>query len=245
MRQPHGALALAIARDTHEYRRPEPCRFDQNAVYETQPMTQRIIRVLSLLAALTLSLSSGAQAAEDTALSFLQARHKLVQGILKKKATTPEQIEKRNQALDVELTALLDVEELSKRALDQHWSGLQDAQRKEFVELLRQLIQRNYQRNLESTLDFSIKYEAEQKAKEGVVVKTRARSRTNRRAPEVTIDYTLLASNGSWKVYDVVTDGVSLVENYRSQFNRIIRRDGWPSLIERMRKSLTSEDDVL
>jgi len=207
-------------------------------------MTRRNSLFLTVVAAFALSLATSAHAAE-TASSFLQARQKVVRTILKQKATTPEQTQKRNQALDTELQALLDFDELSKRALDQHWAGLQEAQRKEFVDLLRQLIQRNYQRNLESTLEFSIKYEAEQQVKEGILVKTLARSKTNRRAPEVAIDYTLLSTNGNWKVYDIVTDGVSLVENYRSQFNRIIRRDGWSSLIERMRKSLSTADGVL
>jgi phospholipid transport system substrate-binding protein len=212
---------------------------------KTNAMTHPASRFLSLVVVLALSFASSARAEDATALGFLQERHKVVREILKQKATTPEQNQKRNQGLDKEIQALLNFEELSKRSLDQHWAGLQEAQRKEFVDLLRQLIQRNYQKNLESTLEFSIKYEAEQPTKDGVLVKTRARSKTNRRAPEVSIDYTLSGSAGSWKVFDVITDGVSLVENYRSQFNRIIRRDGWSSLIDRMRKSLSTEDGVL
>jgi len=69
-------------------------------------------------------------------------------------------------------------------------------------------------------------------------VHTEARSRAQRRQPPVAIDYTVHQAGGGYKVVDVTTDGVSLVQNYRNQFHRIITRDGWPELIERMQHRL-------
>ena len=68
---------------------------------------------------------------------------------------------------------------------------------------------------------------------DSVVVKTVAQSKKNRRAPAVSIDYTLSSREGGWRVYDVTTDGVSLVSNYRTQFNDILSRrvEGQSALI--------------
>lgn len=176
--------------------------------------------------------------AQTEATSFIQKRHKVVRQILKRKASTSAQIEKRNGRLNGALGELFDFRELSRHALRDHWDGLEKSQRDEFVSLLSRLVQRSYQRNLKSTLDFSISYRGESPRGDGTLVRTVARSRKNRRAPEVAVDYTVVSKAGSWKVYDVTTDGVSLVRNYRTQFNRIIKRDGWTALLDKMRKKL-------
>ena len=53
----------------------------------------------------------------------------------------------------------------------------------------------------------------------------------------------MLPSGADWRVYDIITDGVSLVKNYRRQFRRIIRDEGWDGLIDRMQKKLETDDD--
>lgn len=177
--------------------------------------------------------------AEENGTRFLEARHRGVQQILQDRATSAAAQQARVQKLSHALEQLLDLQELSRRSLADHWSGLQPAQRDEFVSLLSQLVQQSYRKNLESTLNFAVRYTAESPLADGVLVRTMARSKTNRRAPEVSIDYALHRDANGFRVYDVTTDGVSLVDNYRRQFDRIIRRDGWASLIERMRKKLS------
>ncbi len=71
-----------------------------------------------------------------------------------------------------------------------------------------------------------------------VTVRTLASSASNRRDPAVSIDYQMMKVGNTWRVFDISTDGVSLVRNYRTQFNRIIERDGWDALIARMRDRL-------
>lgn len=177
--------------------------------------------------------------ADESGTRFLEARHRSVQQILQDRATGAAAQQARVQRLSRALEDLLDLPELSRRSLADHWDGLQPAQRDEFVSLLSQLVQQSYRKNLETTLDFAVRYTAEAPLADGVLVRTLARSKTNRRAPEVSIDYALHRDASGFRVYDVTTDGVSLVENYRRQFDRIIRRDGWASLIERMRKKLS------
>ena len=90
-------------------------------------------------------------------------------------------------------------------------------------------------------MDFRVTYESATRKGDSLVVATEAQSLKNRRSPPVAIDYTLVPVANSFRVYDVTTDGVSLVANYKRQFNKIIRRNGWDALIERMEKKLTGD----
>ena len=202
----------------------------------------------SLLAtglALAVCFSAGPVIAQKNAMDFLKKRHEEVIQILSRTARTEAKITERNHQLNRALEDLLDFDELSRRSLRDHWEGLSQAQRDEFTTLLRSLVERSYQKNLESTLDYEIRYEREEADSNGVVVHTVAHSKKKRRAPEVEIDYKLRKTEADWKVFDVTTDGVSLIDNYRNQFNRIIRRHGWNELIARMQKRLTTGSDTL
>jgi phospholipid transport system substrate-binding protein len=190
-------------------------------------------------------LAAGSVYAQQGARTFLKKRHDSVAAILRKPVKTDAARENRNAELDRILGTLLDFDELSRRTLRDHWKGLAEAQRTEFSKLFVNLIERSYRKNLESTLDYAIRYEGESPGPGGVVVHTVARSKKNRRAPEIVIDYALGKSDGGWKVFDVTTDGVSLVDNYRNQFNRIIKRKGWEGLIAKMRARLESGSGTL
>ncbi|HEX7478612.1 MAG TPA: ABC transporter substrate-binding protein [Polyangiales bacterium] len=211
----------------------------------TTAPTRRTFLVTTLLALTLLGLGQATASAEPSARAFLEQRHEQVHAILKRPASSPTEIQQRNARLTEAIGNLLDYTELSKRALSDHWAELSDPQRTDFVSLLSRLVERNYQKNLESTLDFKVRYTGEVGKDDGVVVQTIAHSKANGRAPEIAIDYTLVAKEGAWRVWDVTTDGVSLVSNYRTQFNRIIHKDGFDALIERMRKRLDSGDGAI
>ena len=91
---------------------------------------------------------------------------------------------------------------------------------------------------LERTMNYTVTYDGADVRGQVVTVRTLARSGTNGRAPAVSIDYQMKKVGNVWRVFDIATDGVSLVRNYRTQFNRIITRDGWDALIARMRDRL-------
>ena len=76
-------------------------------------------------------------------------------------------------------------------------------------------------------------------------VKSSARSTTKKRQPPIAIDYSMSLTGKEWKVFDIFTDEVSLVLNYKRQFRRVIKDEGWSGLIGRMEKKLKAEDDVL
>ena len=201
-------------------------------------MMQR--RRFLLLAALSTLLLAGvvpaaadAQANPAEAQAFLTERHEALRTLFAQRASAT-----RNQRLSTLVSELLDLEELSRQALRDHWDTRTPAQREEFVSLLRQLVQEQYERSLERTMSYTVTYDGADVRGQVVTVRTLASSASNRRAPAVSIDYQMVKVGNTWRVFDISTDGVSLVRNYRTQFNRIIEREGWDALIARMRERL-------
>lgn len=176
--------------------------------------------------------------ADGPATRYLRQRHEDVNRILRRPASTDAARATRSREVTRVLSDLLDYDELSRRALGTHWEAQSEADRAEFTTLLRQLVERNYEQNLERVVDFEVTYTAESSSADGVVVRTEARSRVERRQPPVEIAYSLHQDGAVWRVFDVVTDGVSLVRNYRNQFNRIITQHDFAELLRRMRERL-------
>lgn len=209
-------------------------------------MTRHLLPRIALLAGLLLLLvptllipSSGS--AQSSARRYLEQKHDEVNTLLRRDANTDAARARRTTRLNRILGGLLDYEALSQEALRDHWEGRSAAQREQFVSLLRQLVERNYQGNMERILDYEVSYDDETRRGDRTIVTTSARSRSQRRQPPVEIEYTLTRNGGSYRVVDVRTDGVSMVENYRNQFNRIIDRDGWDELISRMERRLNDD----
>ena len=123
--------------------------------------------------------------------------------------------------------------------------ALPPKERDHFVSLLRQLVERQYQRNMESTLAYKVKWVGTEPIETGVKVKSSARSVKKKRQPPITIDYSMSPAGKEWKVFDIFTDEVSLVKNYKRQFRRVIKEEGWSGLIGRMEKKLNAEEDDL
>ncbi len=195
-------------------------------------LIRHTLTVASMLLFLTPALQTQAQ---GSATTFVKQKHSQLKQLLKKPNSKGAQ--ERIQKL---LDALIDYRELSKLALSKHWQTRSTSEQDAFVELLKELVQRNYRGNIKSTDQYKVAYLNESKRKGATVVRTEARSTKNRRAPAVLIDYSLQSKNNVWVVFDITTDAVSMVTNYRRQFNKIIKKDGWNGLMERMRKKVAA-----
>jgi phospholipid transport system substrate-binding protein len=171
---------------------------------------------------------------------FIRTKHNKVRQVLRKPDTP-----KRAEALTVLLGEFLDYHRLTKLSLDKEWNKRSPRERQKFVNLLRQLVERQYQRNMESTLQYRVKWVGTEPIETGVRVKSSARSVKKKRQPPISIDYSMSPTGDEWKVFDIFTDEVSLVKNYKRQFRRVIQDEGWSGLIERMEKKLNAEDDLL
>lgn len=136
------------------------------------------------------------------------------------------------------VNAFLDYRELSKRSLGAHWDARTRREQDEFVGTLRDLIERNYVTQLRSNLNYDVKYQNEEIHAEEATVTTLLRVARNKRTAETEIVYKMRLVDGAWLVFDIVTDDVSLIQNYRTQFNRIITRESYPALLKKMRRKL-------
>lgn len=133
---------------------------------------------------------------------------------------------------------MLDYDAISKDSLAGEWEGLDDGQRAEFSALLKQLVQKSYRKNLRDPADFSVEYTGAEESSQGVLVRTLAQNKANKREKALGIDYLVSMTKDGLKIRDVITDQVSLVGNYRSQFKRMLKKRGFDGLIEQMRKQL-------
>lgn len=185
---------------------------------------------------------SVAAAQTGPATRYLRDQNTRVDQLLGRHVTTDADRAARDADITRILVDILDFDELCHQALAQHWDALTEAQRTEFSSLLRQLVERNYRTNLERIRDYQLDYTREESTSSGVVVHMTARSRASRREPPVEMSYAMHLVGTDWRVFDVTTDSVSLVHNYQQQFHRIITRDGFDTLIQRMRDRLAHEE---
>jgi phospholipid transport system substrate-binding protein len=171
---------------------------------------------------------------------FIRVKHNKVREVLRQPDTP-----KRAEELTRLLGEFLDYDRLTRLSLDKEWDKRSPRERQQFVNLLRQLVERQYQRNMESTLEYKVTWVGTEPIDTGVKVKSSARSTKKKRQPPIAIDYSMSPDGDEWQVFDIFTDEVSLVKNYKRQFRRVIQDEGWNGLIDRMQKKLTAEDDLL
>lgn len=138
---------------------------------------------------------------------------------------------KRRQLLKKSISVIFDYGEMAKRAMGKHWNQRSAAEKKQFVELFAGLLENSYASKIESYNNEKIVYLKE--TQDGEYAELKSKVVTAKR-DEFTLDYRLYNQNGTWMVYDVVIEGVSLVSNYRTQFNKIITTDGYPALLKKL-----------
>jgi phospholipid transport system substrate-binding protein len=138
---------------------------------------------------------------------------------------------KRRQALKKSIGSIFDFNEMAKRSMGKHWNQRSTAEKKQFVELFASLLESSYASKIESYNNEKFVYMKELVDGEYAEVKSKV---ITVKHDEFTLDYRLFKENGKWMVYDVVIEGVGLVSNYRSQFNKIIISGGYPDLVKKL-----------
>ena len=130
---------------------------------------------------------------------------------------------------------MFDFTELSKRTLAQNWSKFHPEQQKEFVELYTSLLEDAYANKIMAYTDEKIVFSKEVALTEKTV---EVQSRVLRKNGDIPLYYKVIRKDGVWRVYDVVIEGVSLINNYRSQFREILSNKPPESLLETLRKKV-------
>jgi phospholipid transport system substrate-binding protein len=127
---------------------------------------------------------------------------------------------------------VFDYSDTARRALGPHWNGRSAQERAEFVKLFADLLDRAYMGRIDLYQGEKVRYVGETIDGGEATVKTRI---VTKRGSEVPVDYRMHQKNGRWLVYDVIIEGVSLVSNYRTQFNRVVQTESYETLVQKLR----------
>jgi len=204
-------------------------------------------RVLAAMAIMMVSLAAHAQGASTSDPSdpkdIVQQNSEKIHALVMD-SKTDEEMRNRVKAL---MDGFVDFEEFGKLALGSHWDKITPVQRTTYLVEFKGLLQRTYLRRFKAGREFKLEYRGQtgfNKAGDRAEVKTILTSK------DVTadVDYRFHKTSG-WKVYDIVVDEVSIMRNSRKSFTKVIDKDGFDKLIEKMRKktseSLDDEKDEL
>jgi phospholipid transport system substrate-binding protein len=125
-------------------------------------------------------------------------------------------------------------EEMARRALGQHWRDRKPEEQQEFVQLFTDLLLDSYIDKIErSEGKEDIRYTKESIEEGYATVRTEI---VQKRDQNIEVEYRLLQRDGNWQVFDVIIEGVSLVNNYRTQFNKIILEESYAALVKKMQQ---------
>jgi phospholipid transport system substrate-binding protein len=185
-----------------------------------------------VLVLFTLSLGQADRAFASATDQVKQVVDEVVRIVGDPELKKPQKEPQRRQALKSAIGSIFDYAEMAQRSLATHWKERTPAEKKEFVSLFETLLENSYAGKIESYHNEKITYLKESVSGEYAEVKSKVSAP---KGDEYALDYRLLQKGGKWMVYDVVIEGVSLVSNYRGQFNRIINNQGYPELLKKLR----------
>jgi phospholipid transport system substrate-binding protein len=145
-------------------------------------------------------------------------------------------VAERRSAVRKIANEIFDFGEIARRSLGRYWQPLSEPQRSEFVGLFGDLLERSYISKIELYGGEKIIYNGERVDGDLATVSTKI---ITKNGTEVPVDYRLFRRGDRWMIYDVNIEGISLVSNYRTQFNKIIQTSGYSSLVDRMKTKQT------
>lgn len=177
---------------------------------------------------LVLSLLLAASAQAETATEALKARDAEIRAALPPKGTEPTP--ETRKKLESIVTKAVDLDGMAKSALGKTWTETPPAKQKKFLEAFKSRFRKATSEQLDQYRSTEIKYFPEKKEDEDTVVPTEVLVK----GEPTRIDYRMRQTGGTWRIVDIVVDDVSTVENYRSSFNRIIKKEGMDGLIARL-----------
>lgn len=192
-------------------------------------MNNKLVRPFLMIAAL-LSLSWAVTAQAGLPTEQTKATVDKVISILQQPA--PKNEDRRRQLRDV-IYSRFDFPEMAKRSLGPHWSRRTPEERQEFTKVFADLLESSYLDKIEGYNGEKVTYTREQQDKDNAEVFTKV---LTKKGEEYSINYKLHAVDGEWKVYDVVVEDISLVNNYRSQFNRILANGSFDELLKKLQQ---------
>jgi phospholipid transport system substrate-binding protein len=181
------------------------------------------------------------RAATETPTAVIQQTTTQVLGILRDpRLQGPAKQQERQARLQAIGDQVFDWPAMAQSALAFHWRSLTTQQRQEFGPLFKEVVERAYMDRLARAAqqEKAIRYSGEQEGASQAVVATRVTTQSDQ---EIPIDYYLHQQQGRWLIYDVIIEGVGLINNYRAQIDEILSSSSYDQLIQRMKAKLAEE----
>ena len=173
--------------------------------------------------------------ANDEPLTQLQASVDAIIEVLKdEQLAVPEMRDERSRKVEALVDGLFDFHEMGKRTLGAAWDKATPGEKKEFVDFFATIVKQRYIRKIDGYSGQEVSF------KKQIVKKRSAKvySILLNNGIEIPIDYKMLRKNAKWVGYDMVIENVSLVANYRRDFQSIIKKKKFSGLLEKMREKV-------
>jgi len=145
---------------------------------------------------------------------------------------SPSKAQERRRLIRKAADERFDWEEMARRSLGRYWAQRTAEEEKEFVSLFSELVERTYMSQVENYSGESVQYGKETIDGDYAVVTVDILTQKNK---DISVDYRLQKEGNEWLIYDVSIEGVSLVNNYRTQFNSIIQQSSYENLVKKMK----------
>ena len=173
--------------------------------------------------------------AADPMDEIKQTTDKILSVVTNPAFKTPSETEEREKLIRQAVDERFDWEEMARRSLAIHWATRTAEERKEFVRLFADLVERTYMKKVEDYSGEKVLYEGE--TKEGGYASVRVKIVT-KRGEDIPVEYHLKKEGNDWFIYDVSIEGVGLINNYRVQFHSIISQSSYENLVKRLREKV-------
>jgi phospholipid transport system substrate-binding protein len=196
-------------------------------------MKKKVVKLLWLFVSLLVADFPNCAYADSPAMEHLKISLASVQQVLRDpKLAGQQHVFQRRKLVRIVLQQLFDFEEMSRRSLGANARRYKDRW-PEFTPLFVDFLEHTYMGILEENGDAKIRYVGEVSDGDHLQINTRTRLKDG---SEYRVDYKLRRDAVGWRVYDVVVEGISLVNNYRSQFDRFLSKRSFDELLQHLRE---------
>ena len=192
-------------------------------------MLKRYFTILTL--GLSLAFAPVVVSAEGSAIDAVRSSVDGILDILKKDDMDKDA---KRSAMEVIIDERFDFRAMSQRTLATNWKKASDAEKQEFTDLFSQLIQSSYVGKLEAYTNETVEYVTEKVKGRKALVETVIKTAS----ADIPLNYKMYSKDGNWLVYDVIIEGVSLISNYRSSYQTIVKKEGFDGLMAKMKAKI-------
>ncbi len=170
--------------------------------------------------------------AGEPAEQIKQTTEKILSIVKDSALKNPSKAQERRELIRKAVDERFDWEEMGRRSLGRYWAQRTAEEKREFIRLFADLVERTYMAKVEGYSGEKVRYDGETLDGAYAVVRVSIITEKNK---DISVDYRLRKEGNEWFVYDVSIEGVSLVNNYRTQFNSIILQSSYEDLVKKMK----------